>query len=193
MTRSPWPSTRSCVLPLVLAYAATMGFAQPSSVERELDTRRLHGAAYYENGDFWTPTTYREFLFPIVKADAELAHQKGSRLGYIITSSCMPLLKLFAEAGIDALIGLDPEAWDMADAKKKLGDKVCLWGGVNGHLTVEQGSSEDVRAEVRQAMEILAPNGGFILSPVDNVRENTPRARENVSALIDEWQQLTGQ
>ena len=149
--------------------------------------------AWYENCDFWTPATFREFLLPILKADVALAHKKGAKLGYIITSNCMPLLDLLAEAGIDALIGLDPEAWDMAGAKKKLGDKVCLWGGVNGHLTVEQGSTEDVRAEVRQAMEILAPNGGFVLSPVDNVRENTPRAHENVSALIDEWQRLTGQ
>jgi hypothetical protein len=148
--------------------------------------------AWYENCDFWTPASYREFLFPIVKADAELAHQKGARLGYIITSNCMPLLDIFAEAGVDVLIGVDPEAWDIAVAKKRLGDRVCLWGGVNGHLTVEQGPSEDVRAEVRQALEILAPNAGFILSPVDNVRENTPRAHENVSALIDEWQRLTG-
>ena len=149
--------------------------------------------AWYENCDFWTPATFREFLFPIVKADAELAHQKGARLGYIITSNCMPLLELFAEAGIDVLIGLDPEAWDMAVAKRRLGDKVCLWGGVNGHLTVEQGSSQDVQVEVRQATEVLAPGGGFILSPVDNVRENTHRAHQNVAALIDEWQRLTGQ
>jgi hypothetical protein len=39
-------------------------------------------------------------------------------------------------------------------------------------------------------MELLAPGGGFILSPVDNVRELTSQARENVLALIDEWQRL---
>jgi hypothetical protein len=149
--------------------------------------------AWYENCDFWTPDTYREFLFPILKADAELAHQAGARLGYIITSSCMPLLELFAEAGVDALIGVDPAAWDLTVAKEKLGGKVCLWGGVNGHLTVEHGTTEEVGAEVRRAMEIIAPGGGFILSPVDNVRENTTHARENVMALIDEWQRLTGQ
>ena len=42
-------------------------------------------------------------------------------------------------------------------------------------------------------MEALASGGGFILSPVDNVRENTPLAVENVAALIAEWQRLTGQ
>jgi hypothetical protein len=149
--------------------------------------------AWYENCDFWTPASYREYLFPIVKADAKLAHQKGARLGYIISSNCMPLLEMFAEASIDVLIGVDPAAWDMAVARQKLDGKVCLWGGVNGHLTVEQGSTDAVRAEVRRAMEILAPGGGFILSPIDNVRENTPRAHENVLALIDEWQRLTRQ
>jgi hypothetical protein len=149
--------------------------------------------AWYENCDFWSPTTFREFLFPILKADAELTHQRGARFGYIVSSNCMPLLDMFAEAGVDVLIGVDPAAWDMVVAKQKLAGRVCLWGGVNGHLTVEQGSSGGVRAEVREAMEILAPGGGFILSPVDNVRDNTSRAHKNVGALIDEWRRLTGQ
>jgi len=149
--------------------------------------------AWYENCDFWTPDSYREFLFPIVKTDAELAHQKGARLGYIITSNCMPLLDMFAEAGIDVLIGVDPGAWNMAAAKEKLGKRVALWGGVNGHLTVEHGTIQEVQAEVRQAIEVLAPGGGFILSPVDNVRENTTRSHKNVQGLITEWQRLTGQ
>jgi len=44
-----------------------------------------------------------------------------------------------------------------------------------------------VRAEVREALRVLAPGGGFILSPVDNVREDTPQARRNVGVLLDEW------
>jgi hypothetical protein len=63
---------------------------------------------------------------------------------------------------------------------------------VNGHLTVEQGTPGQVRAEAREACDVLAPGGGFVLSPVDNVREHTLRTRENVLALIDEWQRLTG-
>ena len=70
---------------------------------------------------------------------------------------------------------------------------VALWGGVNGHLTVEQGTTADVCREVREAMNVLAPGGGFILSPVDNVRESTPRALENSHVLIDEWRRLTRQ
>jgi uroporphyrinogen decarboxylase len=144
--------------------------------------------AWYENCDYFTPRHYRQFIRPILEADVALAHQYGAKFGYLITSNCMPLLEDFREAGVDALIGVDPAQWDLETARQKLGGKVCLWGGVNGHLTVEQGTPADVRAEVQRAIEILAPGGGFILSPVDNVREYTRIARENVQVLIDEWQ-----
>jgi len=143
--------------------------------------------AWYENCDFWSPRTYRKFILPILEEDVRLAHQAGVKFAYIITSNCMPLLEMIAEAGVDVIVGVDPHAWDMSVAKQKLQGKVCLWGGVNGHLTMEMGAEEQVRAEVRQALRVLAPGGGFILSPVDNVREDTPQARRNVGVLLDEW------
>ena len=144
--------------------------------------------AWYENCDFWTPSTYREFLVPILKADIELAHEKNSRFGYLITSNAMPLLEEFVELGIDVIIGVDPAEWDLKTTNQILGGKVCIWGGVNGHLTVEQGSEDQIRKEVQTAIRHLSPGGGFILSPVDNVREYSPLIQKNVATLIDEWQ-----
>jgi len=144
--------------------------------------------AWYENCDFWSPRSWRRFIYPILKEDVELAHSYGAKFGYLITSSAMPLLEGIAECGVDVLIGVDPMKWDLATTKQKLQGKVCLWGGVNGHLTVERGAPEGIRLEVQRAMDILAPGGGFILSPVDNIREDTPQIRENVQALIDEWE-----
>jgi uroporphyrinogen-III decarboxylase len=143
--------------------------------------------AWYENCDFWSPKTWRKYIYPILKADAELAHARGARFGYLITTHAMPLLDMIAEAGVDVIIGVDPEKWDLAAAKGMLAGKVCLWGGVNGHMTVEKGTLEDVRAEVETALSVLAPGGGFILSPVDNVREDTPTSRRNVETLIEAW------
>lgn len=142
--------------------------------------------AWYENLDFWTPATWREFVLPMTRADAQLAHDAGATFGYIITSNCQPILPMLKEAGVDVVIGVDPRAWDMAQAKSALGAEVALWGGVNGHLTVERGTPESVRAEVGSAIATLGPSG-FILSPVDNVRNDDARARANVAALIDEW------
>jgi hypothetical protein len=146
--------------------------------------------AWYENCDFWSPKTYLHYLYPILKADVELAHDRGAKFGYLITSNCMPLLDYIVEAGVDVLIGVDPNHWDLDVTKVKLGGKVCLWGGVNGNITIEQGTPDQVREEVGNAMELLAPGGGFILSPVDNVRDYTARSRENVNVLIQEWDKL---
>ncbi len=147
---------------------------------------------WYEGADFWSPALYRRFILPTLRRDVELAHQAGARFAYIMTSGQMPLLDMLAEAGIDALIGLDPvqgKGTRFQAMKQRIGDRVCLWGGVNGFVTMEMGTPDDVRAEVRSALETLAPSGGFILSPVDNVTQNTERAWENIHTLIDEWRQ----
>lgn len=148
--------------------------------------------AWYENTDFFTPASWRKLILPELQRDADLAHQAGAKFGYIITARSMPLLDLIAEAGVDVLIGVDPDAFDLAETKAKLGGKVCLWGGVNGHLTVEKGEAAAVAAEVRAALDVLGPDG-LILSPVDNVREDTPLAFHNVDTLIRTWQEATGQ
>ena len=147
--------------------------------------------AWYENLDFWTPATWQEFILPTTRSDADLAHSQGALFGYIITSNCMPILPLLRDAGVDVVIGVDPREWDLQEAKRQLGGHVALWGGVNGHLTVEQGAPENVRVEVREAIAALGPTG-FILSPVDNVRNDEPKAQANVAALIDEWKEAVG-
>lgn len=146
---------------------------------------------WYETCNFWSPKSFRKFIFPILKADVDRAHAVGVRFGYIVTSKTMPLLDQYIEAGVDVLIGVDPMQWDFQEAKRKLSGKICLWGGVNGQLTVEHGSEESVREEVRLALDVLSPEGGFILSPVDNVRTYDAESTQNVQALIDEWQVLS--
>ena len=143
--------------------------------------------AWYEICNFWSPRSFREFLFPILKADVDRAHATGAKFGYIVTSKTMPLLEQYIEAGVDVLIGADPLEWDLAKAKEILDGKVCLWGGVNGQLTMEQGSEAEVRMAVCNTMEAMGGRG-FILSPVDNVRVDNATSRRNVMALIDAWQ-----
>ena len=146
--------------------------------------------AWYETTDFWSPALYRRFILPELKKDVETAHAAGAKLAVISTSAYVPLLDLYLESGVDVLIGLDPVQDARVDfelTKSKLGGRVCLWGGVNGFVTVERGSPDDVRQAVRDAMRVLAPGGGFILSTGDNVTQDSPHVWANVQAFIDEW------
>jgi len=51
---------------------------------------------------------------------------------------------------------------------------------------VEMGTSEEVQKAVRKALEALGPDG-FVLSPVDNVREDQPEVWRNVNVFIRTW------
>ena len=100
------------------------------------------------------------------------------------------MLDLFLDAGIDVLIGVDPVQGthtDLAAIKRKLSDRICVWGGVSGAITVETGTEGEVRTAVQEALNILGPTG-MILSPVDNITVDAPRTWKNINAFIDEWQ-----
>ena len=142
--------------------------------------------AWYEGTDFWSPSLYRRYMFPALKREAEIAHQAGALFGYIITSGFMPILDQIIEAGVDVLIGVDPvqgKGVELEKLKEKAKGKLCLWGGVNGFVTMELSTPQQVERETRRAIEVLGPDG-FILSPVDNVRDDSEQTWRNVIAML---------
>ncbi len=151
--------------------------------------------AWYESTDFWSPALYERFIAPVLKKDVELTHQAGAKFGYIITSGMMPLMENFIDIGIDVIIGVDPvqgRGTNLSILKEKANGKVCLWGGINGFLTVEKGTEDEVRYAVENALKILSKKSGFILSPVDNVTEDAEITWRNVDVLIKTWKGFRG-
>ena len=148
---------------------------------------------WYESADFWPPDLYRQFILPSLQAEVRMAHQAGAKFGYIMTTSTTPLLDILLESGIDVLIGVDPvqgKDTDLPELKRRLDGKICLWGGVNGFLTVEMGNRKEIENAVETAISALAPGGGFILSPVDNIRDTSQKTWKNVQTMIDLWKKL---
>jgi hypothetical protein len=145
--------------------------------------------AWYEGTDFWSPEIFRTFFYPIIKEEVKICHEAGVKYGYILTSGSMPLHEMLIELGIDVLIGADPvqgKGTDLIKMKSQLKDKICIWGGVNGFVTVEEGAPEQIENAVKFAMETLGPDG-FILSPVDNIRDPSDRVWPKVIKLIEAW------
>lgn len=151
---------------------------------------------WYETTEFWTPDAYREIIAPTIRKEAELVHQAGRKFGYIITSAFLPLLDDILSTGIDVLIGLDPKEGKGTDLNLVKGSFLkagkCLWGGVSGPMSVELARPAETEEAVRQALEILGKDGGFILSPVDNVRELTDYVWENTHRFIEIWKANRG-
>ena len=152
---------------------------------------------WYETTEFWLPEIYKEIIAPTIKKEAELVHQAGRKYGYIITSAFLPILEHILGADIDILVGLDPSQGKgtYLDIVKQefLNKKKALWGGVSGAMTVERGTKEETEKAVIEALKTLSKGGGFILSPVDNIREDTDNAWQNTKVFVETWKKYRKQ
>lgn len=148
-------------------------------------------SAWYEITDFWTPEMYRRMLKPRIKRLVRMTKQADVKFKYIITKSFNEFSKDFLEMGIDCVMGVDPiqGSADLKVLKNKIGDKVCLWGGINSAVTLGSGSKEKIEKAVEQAIKYLALGGGFVLYPVDNVSA-TANPWDNVEIMINKWKEI---
>ncbi len=146
-------------------------------------------SAWYETTDFWTPRAYRRLLKPRLARLVSRAHEAGVPFNAIITTSWQALQDDLVELGIDSLVGVDPVQGkaDLAEAKRRLGPHMCLWGGVNSAVTLGRGTPEEIRAAAEEAIHTLGQGGGFVLYPVDQLGEDLPWQR--VETLIEAWRQ----
>ncbi len=93
-----------------------------------------------------------------------------------------PILEMLADTGAHVVEPLDPLGGvSVADAKRRIGGRVALMGGVNT-LTLATGTAEDVRAEAIQKCREGGPYG-YVLAAGDMVPPKTPLA--NLQALVD--------
>jgi uroporphyrinogen decarboxylase len=98
------------------------------------------------------------------------------------------LLPDLIEAGLDIYNPVQFTAVNMEleGLKKDFGSDLVFWGGgVNTQSTLKYGSPEKVSDEVKRIIDIMAPGGGFVFTPVHNIQEDVPP--ENFWAM---WETL---
>ncbi len=147
----------------------------------------------YENTAFWSPKTYDELFAPLVQKLSERLHADDIKLHYYMESSAQAIYRKFPDLGIDIWSSLDsmpPGDVSVAEAKREVGDDICLWGGLNVHHTIERGTPAQVREQVTAAIRDGAAGGGYVLSTSGSVYADTPTAAAGVQTLIDTWREF---
>lgn len=141
-----------------------------------------------QNGLLISPGMIREIFLPRMKRMNALAHGNGVHVFFHSDGAIMEIIPDMIGIGIDIL---NPIQWrcrdmDRARLKAQYGDKVIFHGAMDNQQTLPFGSTEDVRAEVRENIETLGPDG-YILAPCHNIQPLTPT--ENILAMYDEAHQ----
>ena len=142
--------------------------------------RSMKGAAFdvieFGGGDasstVISPGIFDEFVAPYDAPVIAAAHEAGQRIVYHTCGGMMPILERVAAMGPNAMETFTPSGMggdaDLAEAKRRIGGKVCMIGGFDQYHFFTGCTPEDTRSEVRRCFEAAGRDGGFILSPSDH-------------------------
>jgi uroporphyrinogen decarboxylase len=111
------------------------------------------------------PRLWRTFIKPELARIVKAAKDGGALFWLHSCGRVMEILSDLVEIGVDILDPVQVMANDQAEAKRLYGDRLCLMGGMDTQRILTLGTPEEVEAEVKARIELLAPGGGFILAP----------------------------
>ena len=124
----------------------------------------------------FSPATWRRFIRPCLLRIVS-AIRAVSRTVLIAFHSCghvEPLAGELADAGVQVLESVQPEANDVALLKREHGSRLAFWGTVGAQSVMPHGTAADVREEVRLRMETVGRGGGLMISPAHTLGPEVP-------------------
>ena len=140
-----------------------------------------------QNNCFISPKTFRSLYKPFYQRVNDWIHANTGWKTFIHScGAILPIIPDIIEAGFDILNPVQTSAANMDPTvlKTRFGEQVTFWGGgVDTQRTLPFGTQQDVRAEVRERLEIFGKGGGFVFNPIHNVQAKVPV--ENLLAMYE--------
>lgn len=125
-----------------------------------------------------SPKIFREYVAPYDSRLIDLAHEAGQRIVYHTCGGMMPILEDIVAMKPDAVETLTPVGMGgdmrLAEAKRRIGDKVCMIGGFDQFHYFVGCTEEETRAEVRRCFAEAGQGGGYILCASDHFFDADP-------------------
>ncbi len=134
-----------------------------------------------------SPRLFDEFVAPYDAELIALAHEVGQRIVYHTCGGMMPILERIADLGTDAMETFTPAEMggdvDLAEAKRRIGSRVCMIGGFDQFHYFWECTPEQTRTAVRACFAAAGADGGYILCPSDHFFDADPSL---IQAYADE-------
>jgi len=130
---------------------------------------------------FFSEEVFKKFYWPTLREVTEEIFRAGHQIIYYAEGKWQRNLKYFLELPEKSII-FHCDKDDIFDVHRVLGHKFAISGGVPNDL-LAFGKPEDVRKRVKEVIEGVGKDGGFILDAEAIMQQDTKK--ENFQAMID--------
>lgn len=137
----------------------------------------------HQGGLIISPKMWRTFIKPRLAVLIERARHRGLPVFLHSDGAVSELIPDLLEIGLSVLNPLQPEVMDLAQLKREYGRDLSFCGGISTQTVLSGGTPDEVEAELRQKIRLLAQGGGYIVSTAGSVQADVPLA--NLARLID--------
>ncbi len=169
------------VLEIVNEFAVALA---RNAVRSGADVVMLGDDYAYNSGPMMSPSTFRTFILPRLARVVRAVQEEGALCVKHSDGNLWPILDMIVDTGVEAINPMEPVAgMDIADVKRRYGDRVCLIGNIDCGQLLSEGSPQDVSRAVRETIRQAAPGGGYIMSSSNTIHSSVKP--ENYLAMIE--------
>jgi len=162
-----------------------------SEVGQYLDVVCVGDDFCHQEGPFMSLKLFREMVKPYLRKYFEvIKNHTQAKLHLHSCGAVHYILDDLIDIGVDIInpVQVSAKGMEPERLKKRFGDRIVFWGGIDTQKVLPHGSPEDVRREVRRIVKILGEGGGYVLGAVHNIQADVPP--ENIVAMFDEAYKL---
>ena len=160
-------------------YVAAVELAKQAGVDIILMDGDLAG----EETTIMSPDHYREYIKPYHAEIIEHVHNQGLLIVKHTDGNMWPILDDLLEVGFDGLHPIQPQCMDIGETKQYVAGKACILGNIDCRNLLVYDSEEEVEQAVKEAIEVAAPGGGYIVSSSNSIHPGVKP--ENYIAMVD--------
>jgi len=128
----------------------------------------------------FSPQFFREIAMPRLRKVMERVKVPTI---YHSDGNIAPVIDDLIDLGINGIHPIDPSALDIEDVKRRFGSRICLVGNIDLRYTLVSGTVDEVKAEVKDRIEKIGKDGGYILCSANTITNYCKP--ENVMAMRD--------
>jgi len=154
-----------------LAYVRAMIVAKPDEIMLGGSSASLSVSS---------PKIFRKYELPFIKAASKICRNAGTLSHLHICGRSWELVQIVAdETEVDVMEPMEEPPGgnvDLAEAKRRVGKKLCMKGNINTFDFMMNASPSQVEEKCKRLIDVAGPDGGFVLSTGDQCGRDTPQA-----------------